>query len=117
MAGTRPPRTPGFPPEQKASLAVAVVGMLAAIIPGVPPEAADNAKDIAVTVAPTLTFGGLGVRAARARWLAPVGLLARDDDGDPRTPPVPTVAYYALVAVPTVLAVAELVVIIWLLLR
>ena len=77
------PRTPNFPPEQRATVAVAAVGFICNVIPGLPEEAKSNATDLALALGPTLTFGGVAVRASRAKWLADKGLLAPDD---PRTP-------------------------------
>lgn len=77
------PRTPNFPPEQKATALVAFTGILVNVIPGIPAEAKSNATDLALVIGPTLTFGGLGVRASRAKWLAPHDLLVPDD---PKTP-------------------------------
>jgi hypothetical protein len=79
----RPPRTPNFPPEQKAAIAVAFTGIIVNVIPGVPEEAKSNATDLALVIGPTLTFGGVGLRAARAKFLAPHDLLVADD---PKTP-------------------------------
>lgn len=77
------PRTPGYPPEQKATAAVAATGFIVNVIPGIPDEAKRNATELALALGPTLTFGGVAVRASRAKWLAPHGLLVPDD---PKTP-------------------------------
>jgi len=79
----RPPASPNFPPEQKATAAVAATGFIVNVIPGIPEEAKSNATDLALALGPTLTFGGVAVRASRAKWLAGQGLLVADD---PRTP-------------------------------
>lgn len=77
------PRTPNLPPEQKATIAVAATGIIVNVIPGIPDAAKSNATDLALAIGPTLTFGGVAVRASRAKWLADKGLLVRDD---PKTP-------------------------------
>lgn len=73
------PRTPNLPPEQKGTIAVAAAGFLVNVIPGIPEQAKSNATDLALALGPTLTFGGVAVRASRAKWLAPHGLLVKDD--------------------------------------
>lgn len=62
---------------------MAAVGFACNLIPGLPEEAKSNATDLALALGPTLTFGGVAVRASRAKWLAPSGLLVADD---PKTP-------------------------------
>jgi len=77
------PRTPNLPPEQKGTIAVAAAGFIVNVIPWIPEAAKSNATDLAIALGPTLTFGGVAVRASRAKWLAPAGLLEKDD---PKTP-------------------------------
>lgn len=77
------PRTPNLPPEQKGTIAVAAAGFLVNVIPGIPEEAKSNATDLALALGPTLTFGGVAVRASRAKWLADKGLLVADDPATP----------------------------------